>query len=239
MKLDILVIVAHPDDAELSCGGTLIKHAELGYKTGIIDLTRGEMGTRGTPDIRNAEAQKAKEILGLSIRENLDFADALFVNDHVHQMKIISKIRQYQPEIIITNAPDDRHPDHGRAAELVKHAGWLSGLEKLESLDEAGNVQKAHRPKHVYHFIQYKMFEPDFVVDISGYVDRKMEAVMAYSSQFFNPDSSEAKTLIARPEFMDVLKSRNVVFGNYALIDQAEGFISEWKPAVKNIFDLI
>ena len=238
MKLDILVIVAHPDDAELSCGGTLIKHADLGYKTGIIDLTQGEMGTRGTVEDRMAEADAAAKILGLSIRENLKFADALFPNDEEHRMKVIQKIRQYQPEIVIANAPADRHPDHGKAAELVKQAAWLSGLEKYESSFE-GKVQKAWRPKHVYHVIQFNMLEPDFVVDISGYVDRKMQAVTAYKSQFYDPNSKEPTTLISRPEFLDTLKSRNVVHGDYALIDLAEGFISAYKPAVKNLFDLV
>jgi bacillithiol biosynthesis deacetylase BshB1 len=238
MKLDLLAIVAHPDDAELGCGGTLIMHARLGYKTGVIDLTEGEMGTRGTSESRREEAKNASAIMGLSVRENLKFSDARFDNDEPHRLKVIQKIRQYQPSIIITNAPDDRHPDHARAAGLVKQAAWLAGLEKYETSFE-GEVQIPWRPKHVYHVIQYNMLVPDLVVDISGYVDKKMEAIMAYSTQFYNPESKEAETLIARPQFIEFVKSRIIAAGNYALIDNGEAFISAYKPAVKNLFDLV
>lgn len=240
MKLDILAIVAHPDDAELSCGGTLIKHADMGYKVGIIDLTEGEMGTRGTKEIREQEAQAASKIMGVVVRENLKFRDGWFTIDEQHKLQIIQKIRQYQPEIVITNAIEDRHPDHGRAAQLVKEAAWLSGLKKIETRDSEGELQKAWRPKHVYHFIQYKLLEPDFVVDIRGYTDKKMQAIMAYKSQFFDPENTaDEETLIAKPEFLKLMESKNMQAGNLAMIDYAEGFISAFKPAVNNLFDLI
>lgn len=237
MKLDILVICAHPDDAELSCGGTLIKHVDKGYKAGIIDMTEGEMGTRGTVETRYAEAQKAAEIMGVSIRENMQFRDGWFRDDEEHRMKLIAKIRQYQPEIIITNAPEDRHPDHGRAANLVKEAAWLAGLKKIET-ELNGEAQKAWRPKHVYHFIQYMPLTPDFVVDISGYWDRKLEAIMAYRTQFYDPESKESTTFISRPEFLENLKAKIFIEGSHALIDQGEGFISAHKPAVDDLFHL-
>lgn len=238
MKLDILAIVAHPDDAELSCGGTLIKHSELGYKTGILDLTKGEMGTRGTPETRAKEAEKAAKILGLAIRENLGFKDGKFPDDEEHRNRIIEKIRQYQPEIILTNAPEDRHPDHGRAAKLVKEAAWLAGLKNWETTLD-GQKQECWRPKHVYHFLQYNMLEPDLVVDIKGYVNKKMEAILAFSSQFYNPDTEESNTLISSPAFLEFIKARNVAAGNYALIEEGEAFISAYKPAVRDLFDLI
>lgn len=239
MKLDILAIVAHPDDAELSCGGTLIKHAEMGYKVGIIDLTEGEMGTRGTKEIREQEAQEASEIMGVVARENLKFRDGWFTIDEEHKLKIIQKIREYQPQIIITNAIEDRHPDHGRAAQLVKEAAWLSGLKMISTKNNMGEDQNPWRPKHVYHFIQYKVLEPDFVVDISGYTEKKMQAILAYKSQFYDPNNSEGETLIAKPEFLKLIDAKNMHDGNLALIDYAEGFISAFKPAVNNIFDLI
>lgn len=239
MKLDILAIVAHPDDAELSCGGTLIKHADMGYKVGIIDLTEGELGTRGTKEIREQEAQAAAKILGLSVRENLKFQDGWFTIDEEHKLKIIQKIRQYQPNIIITNAVEDRHPDHGRAAQLIKEAAWLSGLKRIETQNSEGENQHAWRPKQVYHVIQYKALEPDFVVDIKGYTEKKMEAIMAYKSQFYDPNNTEGETLIAKPEFLELLRAQSLHAGNLALIDYAEGFISEYKPAVNNLFDLL
>ena len=238
MKLDILTIVAHPDDAELSCGGTLAKHSSLGFKTGIIDLTQGEMGTRGTVEERMAEADAASKIMGLSMRENLKFADTRFENDEKHRLEVIKKIREYQPEIIITNAPSDRHPDHGRAAELVKQAAWLAGLVKYET-EANGAKQKAWRPKYVYHAIQFNFLEPDFVVDITNFVEIKMQAILAYKSQFYDPNASEPNTLISRPEFLEMLRSRNISHGNFGMVDYAEGFISMYKPAVKSLFDLV
>ena len=238
MKLDILVIAAHPDDAELGCGGTLIKHKELGYKTGIIDLTEGELGTRGTAETRNAEAKKAAEILGLDIRDSMKFRDGWFKDDEEHRMKIIAKIRQYRPEIVITNAPTDRHPDHGRASKLVSEATWMAGLAKVSTHTAEGKEQEHWRPKHIYHFVQHLPLTPDFVVDISGYIEKKMEAVLAYSTQFYDPNSTEKQTLIAQPSFLEMTRARIYGHGNYALIEHGEGFISAYKPAVDNLFNL-
>lgn len=229
---------AHPDDAELSCGGTLIKHAELGYKTGIIDLTEGEMGTRGTVEIRYEEAAASAKILGLSIRENLKFRDGWFTDDEAHRLKIIQKIRLYQPEIVITNSLDDRHPDHGRAAHMVKEAAWLAGLQKIETAHE-GILQTKWRPKHVYHAIQFTPAEPDFIVDIAGFEDRKMAAILAYSTQFYNPEAEASNTLISQPGFLELLRSRMMSDGNYAEIEKGEAFMSAIKPAINNLFDLI
>jgi N-acetylglucosamine malate deacetylase 1 len=237
MKLDILVIVAHPDDAELSCGGTIIKHVDLGYKVGIIDLTEGELGTRGTAETRQTEAQKAAEVMGISVRDNMRFRDGWFRDDEEHRMRLIGKVREYQPSIVITNAPDDRHPDHGRAANLVKETCWLAGLKKVET-KYGGKAQDAWRPPHIYHFIQYVPLVPDFVVDVSGYWERKMEAIMAYRSQFYDPESKESDTLISRPEFMELIKAKLSLAGSYALINQGEGFISAHKPAVDDLFHL-
>ena len=237
MKLDILVIAAHPDDAELSCGGTLIKHVDLGYKAGIIDLTEGELGTRGTAETRREEARKAAEIMGISVRENMRFRDGWFRDDEEHRMKLIAKVRQYQPSIVITNAPDDRHPDHGRAANLVKEACWLAGLKKVETKHE-GKAQEPWRPRHIYHFIQYLPLTPDFIVDISGYWERKMEAIMAYRSQFYDPEAKEPDTFISRPEFLENLKAKVLREGSYALIDEGEAFISAHKLAIDNLFHL-
>jgi bacillithiol biosynthesis deacetylase BshB1 len=238
MKINLLVICAHPDDAELSCGATLIKHQELGYTTGVIDLTEGELGTRGSRQIRKLEAQKASEIMKLSIRENLGLRDGWFQIDEENKLRIIQKIRKYQPDIIITNAPDDRHPDHSRAGQLVKEAAWLSGLAKIDTKDELGKDQIHWRPKHVFHFIQYKPLVPDLVVDIKGYFNKKMEAIMAYNSQFYDPESHEPQTLIASPEFIQLIKAKIYEAASYALIEEGEGFISAWKPAISDLMTL-
>lgn len=200
MKLDILAFGAHPDDVELGCSGTIVKEVSLGKKVGIVDLTRGELGTRGSVPIRNAESQKAAEILGISVRENLDMRDGFFVNDEQHQLEIIKRIRKYQPEIVICNAIDDRHIDHGKGSKLVSDACFLSGLRKIETLHD-GISQEAWRPKVVYHYIQWKNIEPDFVVDISEFIDKKTDAIMAYSSQFYTENSNEPITPIATKNF--------------------------------------
>jgi len=238
MKLDILAIGSHPDDIELSCAGTLAKEAARGKTIGILDLTRGELGTRGTPEIRDQEAEDAAKILGVEIRENLEFADGFFTNDKEHQLKIVKIIRKYQPEIVICNAIDDRHPDHAKGSELTSVSCFLSGLRKIETkLD--GEVQEAWRPKHVYHYIQWKDIKPDVVVDISGFIETKIDSVKAYKSQFFDPDNNEPATPISSNNFFESIKYRAANLGRLIGTDHAEGFTVERYPAVDSIFDLI
>lgn len=237
MKLDILAFGAHPDDVELGCSGTLTKEVKNGRKVGIIDLTRGELGTRGTVAIRNTESAKASAILGVHLRENLDMRDGFFVNDEAHQLQIIRKIRQYQPEIVICNAIDDRHIDHGKGSKLVSDACFLAGLRRIET-EHNGQGQEAWRPKAVYHYIQWKNCEPDFVVDISGFIEQKMESVLAYSSQFYDPESNEPVTPIATKNFLDSIRNRAQDMGRLVGVDFAEGFTVERFPAVDSIFDL-
>jgi len=196
MKLDILAFGAHPDDVELGCSGTIAKEISLGKKVGIIDLTRGELGTRGSFEIRNQEAAAAAKILGVSVRENLDMRDGFFVNDEAHQLQIITMIRKYKPKIVLCNAIDDRHIDHGKGSKLVSDACFLSGLIKVET-DYNGQKQEAWRPELVYHYIQWKNITPDFVVDITGFNDKRVASILAYTSQFYNPNSNEPETLIA------------------------------------------
>ncbi|HAT80468.1 MAG TPA: bacillithiol biosynthesis deacetylase BshB1 [Flavobacterium sp.] len=238
MKLDILAFGAHPDDVELGCGGTLAKEISFGKKVGIVDLTRGELGTRGSVAIRNEEAAAAAKILGALVRENLDMRDGFFVNDEAHQLKIIQMIRKYQPEIVICNAIDDRHIDHGKGSQLVSDACFLSGLIKIETkLD--GEKQLAWRPKLVYHYIQWKDITPDFVVDISGFNEKRVEAIMAYGSQFYNPNSNEPETLIASKNFLESLDYRPKELGRLIGTDYAEGFTVERYLAVNSLGDLI
>jgi N-acetylglucosamine malate deacetylase 1 len=238
MKLDILAFGAHPDDVELGCGGTIAKEISLGKKVGIIDLTRGELGTRGSAEIRDAEAKKAAEILGVSIRENLNMRDGFFINDEKHQLEIIKMIRKYQPEIVLCNAIDDRHIDHPKGSSLVSDACFLSGLRKIETnLD--GQTQDAWRPKLVYHYIQWKNIKPDFVLDISGFNEKRVEAILAYSSQFYDPNSSEPETLIATKNFLESLSYRQQDFGRLIGTDFAEGFTVERPIAIKSLENLI
>ncbi|RXG29973.1 bacillithiol biosynthesis deacetylase BshB1 [Leeuwenhoekiella marinoflava] len=238
MKLDILAIGAHPDDVELSCSGVLAKEASRGKKTGILDLTRGELGTRGSAEIRDQEAATAAEILGLSTRENIALADGFFVNDKESQLRIIEIIRKYRPEIVLCNAIDDRHIDHGKGSKLASDACFLSGLKKVvTTLD--GEAQEAWRPKHVYHYIQWKNLQPDVVVDISGFMDVKMESVLAYSSQFYDPNNPDSNTPISSKNFQDSVKYRAQDLGRLIGTDYAEGFTVERYPAVDSIFDLI
>jgi bacillithiol biosynthesis deacetylase BshB1 len=239
MKLDILAFGAHPDDVELGCGGTLIKEVAAGKKVGIIDLTYGDLGTRGTVEIRLKEAAIAAELMGLSIRENLGFRDGFFQHDEVHRLKVIEVIRKYCPEIVICNAPEDRHPDHGRAAELVAEAAFYAGLIKIETHDENGVLQPAWRPKVVYHYIQFKDLKPDFVVDISDFMEAKMKAILAHASQFYNPNSAEPQTLIASPEFLDYTRHRASSLGIIANVKYAEGFLVRRLPGVNYISDLL
>jgi bacillithiol biosynthesis deacetylase BshB1 len=237
MKLDILAFGAHPDDVELGCGGTIAKEISLGKKVGIIDLTRGELGTRGSVEIRNQEAAAAAKILGVSIRENLDMRDGFFVNDEVHQLKIIKMLRKYKPEIVICNAIDDRHIDHGKGSQLVSDACFLSGLMKIET-EIDGIKQETWRPKLVYHYIQWKNITPDFVVDITGFNEKRVEAVLAYGSQFYNPNSDEPETLIASKNFLESLNYRAQDLGRLIGTDYAEGFTVERYLAVNSLSDL-
>ena len=238
MKLDILAFGAHPDDVELGCSGTITKEVSLGKKVGIIDLTRGELGTRGSVEIRNQESSLAAEILGISVRENLDMRDGFFVNDEAHQLEIIKRIRKHQPEIVICNAVDDRHIDHGKGSKLVSDACFLSGLRKIETEHE-GVQQEAWRPKVVYHYIQWKNITPDFVVDISDFIDKKTESILAYASQFYSENSDEPVTPIATKNFLESIHYRSQDFGRLIGVDYAEGFTTERYVAVKSLGDLI
>nr|WP_315147238.1 bacillithiol biosynthesis deacetylase BshB1 [uncultured Flavobacterium sp.] len=238
MKLDILAFGAHPDDVELGCSGTIAKEISLGKKVGIIDLTRGELGTRGTVEIRNQEAAAAAKILGVSVRENLDMRDGFFVNDEAHQLKIIKMIRKYQPEIVICNAIEDRHIDHGKGSQLVSDACFLSGLMKIET-ELNGENQKAWRPKLVYHYMQWKNLTPDFVVDISGFNEKRVASILAYSSQFYNSNSDEPETPIASKNFLESLNYRPKDLGRLIGTDFAEGFTVERYLAVNSLSDLI
>nr|WP_294937892.1 bacillithiol biosynthesis deacetylase BshB1 [uncultured Flavobacterium sp.] len=237
MKLDILAFGAHPDDVELGCGGTIAKEISLGKKIGIVDLTRGELGTRGTAEIRDKEAAAAAEILGVEVRENLRFRDGFFVNDEKHQLEIIKMVRKYQPEIVLCNAIDDRHIDHGKGSKLVSDACFLSGLRRIETTLDGVN-QEAWRPKVVYHYIQWKNIEPDFVVDITGFTDKKLDAIMAYTSQFYVPNSDEPVTPIATKNFQDSLIYRSQDLGRLVGTDFAEGFTAERYLAVNSLGDL-
>ncbi len=238
-KLDILAFGAHPDDVELSCSGTLIKHQALGYKTGVIDFTRGELGTRGTPEQRIKEANHASEIMKLTVRENLDFEDGWFENDREHQIAVIRKIRKFRPDIVLATAVYDRHPDHGRAARLMNEALFKSGLEKIHTVDEEGNPQQPWRPRKLYHYIQSVSLEPDFLVDISEFQNQKMEAVKAYSSQFYDPNSEEPETYISTPEFMRMLEARSAEYGHRIGVQHAEGFIQQQFLGVRSLYDLV
>jgi N-acetylglucosamine malate deacetylase 1 len=237
MKLDILAIGAHPDDVELGCGATIAKEVAAGKKVGILDLTRGELGTRGTAEIRDKEAANAAEILGVAFRHNLEFADGFFVNNTASQLEVIKIIRKYKPEVILCNAIEDRHIDHAKGSRLVSDACFLSGLRKIETIYE-GNKQEAWRPKYVYHYIQWKNLTPDFVVDVTGFMDTKMEAVMAYKSQFFDPDVKEPDTPISSPNFKDSIVYRARDLGRLSGVEFAEGFTVERCVAVNSVFDL-
>ena len=239
MKIDILAFGAHPDDVELSCGGTILKEIHNGKTVGIIDLTKGELGTRGTVQTRATEASNAASILGVSFRKNLSFSDGFIANDKAHQLEVIKLIRHYQPEIVLCNAIDDRHIDHGVASKLVSDACFLSGLIKIETkfLDSEA-VQAPWRPKSIYHYIQWKPLEPDFVVDISDQIDKKMESVMAYSTQFYNPNSQDPETPISSKNFVDSVRYRAADLGRLTGVGYAEGFNVERLPAIDSLFDL-
>lgn len=239
MKLDILVMAAHPDDAEMSAGGTMAMAISKGRKVGIVDFTRGELGTRGTPEIRAAEAKAASEILNISVRENLGFRDGFYKNDEEHQMQLIRVIRKYQPEIVLANAVEDRHPDHGKGAALAVDACFLSGLRMIQTLDDDGNTQAAWRPKYLYHYIQDRHIKPDFVVDISDFWAAKEASIRAYKSQFHDPESTEPESYLTSPEFMDFLKARSQEMGHPIGAKFGEGYTKTRMLGVKDLFDLI
>ena len=237
-KLDILAFGAHTDDVELGCGGTLLAAVAEGKKIGIIDLTEGDLGTRGTASVRLKEASLAGEIIGATVRENLGMKDGFFVNDQAHQLAIIEMIRKYQPDIILCNAPEDRHPDHGRAAKLVADAAFFSGLVKIQTTYN-GVAQTAWRPSNVFHYIQSRNLQPNFVVDISEHMDKKMESILAHASQFYNPDSNEPNTFISSYSFLEFIKGRAKELGHQIGVQYAEGFISEKMIGIHSFDGLI
>ncbi len=239
IKLDILAIGVHPDDVELCAAGTLIKHIEMGYRVGIVDLTQGELGTRGSAELRMKEAEEAKKIMGALVRENLGMADGFFEYKKENILKISMMIRKYRPGIVLANAIRDRHPDHGRASRLISDACFYSGLTKIVQHDEEGHLLNAWRPKAVYHYVQDRHIDPDFVVDITPYMDQKIACIMAYSSQFFDPDSKEPETPISGKGFLDYIKSKNRMAGRSINVDYAEPFTVERPPGIKDLFQLL
>lgn len=238
MKLDILVLAAHPDDAELTCSGTIALHTAMGKKVGIVDLTQGEMGTRGTAEIRLEEARASAKILGLAVRDNLKLADMFFQNDREHQLAVIRKIRQYQPDIVLANAVSDRHPDHGKGAQLAIDACFMAGLRKIET-EMDGLQQEAWRPKHLFHFIQSQYIRPDFVVDVSDHWETKLASIGAFQSQFFNPSSKEPQTYISSENFMKFIDARGREFGQSIGAEYGEGFTLNKQIGVRSLFDLL
>jgi N-acetylglucosamine malate deacetylase 1 len=239
MKLDILVLAAHPDDAELGCGGTIAKHTSQGYKVGIVDFTQGELGTRGTIDSRADEAATAAKIQGVVVRENLKLKDGFFQNDPAHQLKVVQAIRKYRPDIILANAQYDRHVDHGKGAALGYDASFLAGLAKVETFDQEGKPQEAWRPRVVYHYIQSIFTAPDFIVDVSDHWDVKMNAIRAFKTQFFDPQSKEPETYISKPGFLKMVESRAIEFGHAIGVQYGEGYTVRRFPGVKSLYDLI
>lgn len=237
MKLDILAFGAHPDDVEISAGGTLALQQSLGYKCGIVDLTEGDLGTRGTPAIRREEAENAAKILGVSVRENLQFRDGFFRNDEEHQREVIRLIRKYQPEILLINAPHDRHPDHGKGSELVQTASFLAGLRKIETR-EAGKTQSAYRPRLVLKYIQFQNIEPDIIVNIGDFYQAKIKAIEAYKSQFYDPESEEPATVISSRNFLESIKYRSQDMGRLIGAEYGEGFVSAQDIGVNDIMHL-
>ena len=232
MKLDILVFGAHPDDVELGCGGTVIKEVQSGKKVGIIDLTRGELGTRGTFESRDKETKKATATMGVVIRENMNFKDGFFKDDDEHKLSLIKKIRQYRPEIVITNALSDRHPDHPRGSQITIEACFLSGLEKIET------AQEIWRPRAIYHYIQFNNLTPDIIVDISKQIDLKLEVVKTYKTQFYNPESKESETIISSEDFLESVKYRAKDLGRQSNCQYAEGFIAHQLSKIESLLDI-
>lgn len=241
MKLDTLAIGVHPDDVELSCSGTILVELKRGKKVGILDLTQGELGTRGTIETRYAESMNAAKILGVQVRENCKMRDGFFRNDEEHQMKLIRYIRKYQPEIILANALDDRHPDHGRAGHLIADAAFLSGLRKVATKDENGAAQEHWRPKYILHYLQDWYHEPDLIVDISEVFEQRMKAIEAYTTQFYNPDSGDngPQTYISTPDFLDSIIGRARMLGKRIGVKFGEGFVCEKKIGISNLDALL
>lgn len=240
LKLDILVLPAHPDDAELYCSGTIARHIALGKKVGIADLTRGELGTRGTVEIRQQEANRAAELLKLSVRENVGLRDGYLNNDEENQLEVIKTIRKFQPEIIIASAVSDRHPDHAKSAELVEHAGFYAGLSKIKTVSDDGLEQQAWRPKLILNFIQDTHIKPDILIDITEYWEQKIASIREYKSQFYNPDwADEPQTYISSPAFLEVAEARAREFGRAIQVKYAEGFTSKRLFGVENLFNLL
>ncbi|MFN0175811.1 MAG: bacillithiol biosynthesis deacetylase BshB1 [Saprospiraceae bacterium] len=237
-KIDILAIGIHPDDVELSCSGTLLRHAAQGKTFGLLDLSQGELGTRGTPEIRAAEARDAAKILGAAFRETLDIPDGLFEHKPENWLKIVRVLRACRPEIVLCNAPDDRHPDHGRAARMTLDACFYAGLEKIETFDNHGVKQEKWRPKAVYHYIQDKQLTADFGVDITAHFPKKMEAILTFRSQFFDPNGDAPNTPISGKDFLQFLEAKGRVFGRPIGVEFAEGFICSRTPGVGDLFDL-
>lgn len=237
MKLDILVLAVHPDDAELGCSGTILKHIALGKKVGIIDFTRGELGTRGSAEIRDREAADSARIMGLHARENLRFRDGFFENNEAHQLEVVKMIRKYQPEIVLTNALQDRHPDHGRAGDLGNDACFLSGLSKISTTLD-GTVQEAWRPRLVLQYIQDRYIQPDVIIDITPYFETKIAAIKAFKTQFFNPELDEPDTYISSPEFFESVIGRAREFGKTVGATYGEGFTSRKLLGIDNLFNL-
>ncbi|MHA6247771.1 bacillithiol biosynthesis deacetylase BshB1 [Pontibacter sp. CAU 1760] len=239
MKLDILAFASHPDDIELGCAGTLISHIAAGKTVGIIDLTKGELGTRGTAEVRLQEADAAAKVMGALVRENLGMADGYFKNDQAHQLLVIEMIRKYRPEIVLANALHDRHPDHGRGSELVTEACFKAGLRMIESIDQHGLTQEPWRPKAVYHYIQDRLITPSFVVDVTPFWEQKMETIRAFKSQFHNPDDTSPNTYISSPEFLDFVDARARELGHAIGVKYGEGFTADRMVGVRSMFDMI
>lgn len=241
IKLDVLAIAVHPDDVELCCSGTLLMEKLRGKKTGVVDLTRGELGTRGTPELRAKEAARSAEILQLDVRENLGMADGFFRDDEEHQRRLIRAIRKYRPEVVLANSLEDRHPDHGRAGHLISTSCFLSGLRKIETTDDEGKPQEHWRPKYVFHFIQDRYAHPTFVFDISPVFEAKLESIRAYSSQFFSTEYSEnePQTYISTPEFLNAIIGRHQMFGKMIGVPYAEGFITEKMIGIRDFDSLV
>jgi N-acetylglucosamine malate deacetylase 1 len=239
MKLDLLAISAHPDDVELGCAGTILAALEQGRRVGILDLTRGELGTRGTPEIRLQEAEAAAKVLGVSVRDNVGLLDGFFHNDPPNQIALVPYIRKYRPEIVLANAIDDRHPDHGKGARLIYDACFISGLRRIETMGDDGTPQEAWRPKFIYHFIQDRYIKPDFIVDITPHWKKKEEAIRAFRSQFYDPNSNEPNSYISSPEFLEFLEARSKEYGHAIGVKYGEGFTTQRIIGVDNLWLLI